>query len=350
MNKKTIKVNFTGFGGGYDVQNNEFMDVLRKYYNVVISDTPDFLFYSVFGSEFRRYKNCVKIFWTGENIVPNFNECDYAIGFNNLKFRNRYLRHTGFMPESIDDVRGKVTKDMAQRKFCNFLYSNASAGEGCAIRKQFFEMLSQYKFVDAPGRVCHNIDLDIEPRDGDWERGKLDFLSGYKFTIAFENSNSDDYTTEKLWHPFQSMSVPIYWGNPAITEDVNPRAFINCNDYDNDFERVIERIKELDNNDELYLQMLREPILKSDSFVHTYRSDFEQFLIGIIERGNVPFNKDPLNFTERMRQKHGEWEYRLKQCVAFDNKRFGTEKWRVLTLFGNDIKLWKKKHKKKITS
>ncbi len=54
------------------------------------------------------------------------------------------------------------------------------------------------------------------------------------------------YTTEKLFDCFKAGTVPIYWGNPEITRDVNPKAFINCNDYENDFDAVIERVKEID--------------------------------------------------------------------------------------------------------
>ena len=56
------------------------------------SDNPDFLFCSVGYSAERFNYNCARIFLTGENIVPDFNCVDYAIGFNYFSFGDRYKR------------------------------------------------------------------------------------------------------------------------------------------------------------------------------------------------------------------------------------------------------------------
>ena len=296
LNKKKIKIAFCDVYQGFEEKNNLFYDFLKKYYDVELSDHPDFLFYSCFGNEFRKYQNCVKIFFTGEDIIPNFNECDYALGFDYLNFGERYLQYNCYY---VKLQKNKISKDLLHRKFCNFLYSNASNGSGAIIRQEFFKKLSQYKFIDAPGKVCHNIDLDIEPRDGNWYQGKLDFIKNYKFTIAFENSTGEGYTTEKLFQPFIAQSVPIYWGNPSIGREINSKAFINCNDFDNDFDKVIQKIIELDNDDKKYLKMLRANKVKRNSFFRKQQRQLKKFLVNIIEKGNKPFEKDPLHFQER---------------------------------------------------
>ena len=48
--------------------------MLSKHYNLIESDEPDFLIYSCFSGEHLKYPNSVKIFYTGENIIPNFNQ------------------------------------------------------------------------------------------------------------------------------------------------------------------------------------------------------------------------------------------------------------------------------------
>ena len=296
LDKKKIKIAFCDVYPGFDLKNNLFLNFLSRHYEIEISDKPDFLFYSCFGNEFRKYQNCVKIFFTGEDIIPNFNECDYALGFNYLNYGERYLQYNwGYQRIK----KAKVDKNMAKRKFCNFLYFNENSGSGAVIRQEFFKKLSQYKFVDAPGRVCHNIDLDVEPRDGDWSQGKLDFIKDYKFTIAFENSFGDGYTTEKLFQPFMAQSVPIYWGNPLIGKEVNSKAFVNCNDFDNDFDKVIQKIIELDNDDKKYLKMLKANKIKRNSFFRKQHKNLKKFLINIIEKGNKPFEKNPHHIQER---------------------------------------------------
>ena len=169
------------------------------------------------------------------------------------------------------------------------------------LRCDFFQKLSEYKFIDAPGKVCHNIDIPISGRFEDWVEGKLDFIKNYKFTIAFENSIGDGYVTEKLFHPFMAHSVPIYWGDSSIVREINPASFINCNDFNNDFDKIINKVKELDNDDEQYLDMLSQPKIKPESYFHNQEQKLEDFLKSIISRGNLPFCKDPHNIQERCR-------------------------------------------------
>lgn len=293
MQKKTIKIDFCDYVSFFNKENNHIYNLLKKYYHIKISDKPDFLFYSCFGPKYLEYKDCVKIFTTEENVIPNFNECDYAYGFDYIDFGDRYFRKNYMVPDKNIQDRSKVTNNMFDRKFCNFIYSNGSSGEGSILRQEFCKKLMEYKHVDCPGKILNNMSTDdLAPRNGNWAESKINFLKKYKFTIAFENSSSNGYTTEKLYQPFLAFSIPIYWGNPLVTKDFNPKAFINCNDYDNDFDAIIERIKEIDNNPDLYLAMLRESPMQKD-FDFDQKKKFEQWLINIIEKGNKPFNKDP---------------------------------------------------------
>ena len=296
--KKTIKINVVGFWTGFDKKSWFIMELLRKHYEVEFSDKPDFLFYSLYDNEFEKYDNCVKILYTGENIIPDFNQCDYGIGFDYLEFGDRYFRMYDFMPNKSINDRSDVTDDFVNRRFCNFIYSNATSGEGAILRQEFCKKLMEYKHVDCPGRVLHNMDTDeLSSRNGkDWRKSKNEFLKKYKFTIAFENSLSNGYTTEKLFNPLESFSVPIYYGNPLVVRDVNPKSFINCNDYNNDFDAIIERIKYLDTHDDEYLAMLREKPMFSH-FDFNRDDKLEKWLCSIIEKGNKPFNKDPRDWS-----------------------------------------------------
>ena len=298
--KKTIKIDYCDFWGGFNKENNGISNLLKKHYNIEISDKPDFLFYSCFGGNHLNYSDCVKIFFTGENVLPNFNECDYASGFDYIDFGDRYFRKNYQIPNRNICDRTIVDDSYFNRRFCNFIYSNSNSGEGALIRQEFCQKLMEYKHVDCPGKILHNMDAEDElaPRNGNWANSKLEFLKKYKFTIAFENSRSDGYTTEKLFQPLQSFSIPIYWGNPLVTRDFNPKSFINCNDYDNDFDAVIARIQELDNDPDKYLAMLRENPMQPN-FDFDQSKKFDQWILNIIEKGNKPFNKDPRGWDNK---------------------------------------------------
>jgi len=45
--------------------------------------------------------------------------------------------------------------------------------------------------------------------------------------MAYENTSTQYYCTEKLMDAFLVGSLPIYWGDPKVVEDWNQKAFIN---------------------------------------------------------------------------------------------------------------------------
>lgn len=297
----SIKIGFCDMYRNFDNNDNFVTDILKKYgISYEVSDEPQVLFYSVFGNRHNLKKNCVKVFFSGEAIVPDFNECDYGVSYDKLVFGQRYCRRPIWFPPHFRRLESTLTDEQAlNRKFCNFVYSNEKDGNAVELRKRFAKKLMEYKQVDCPGKVLHNIDTDIPPREGDWEAGKIDFLSRYKFTIAFENSSYIGYATEKLTDPFSAQSIPIYWGNPKVAEDFNTNAFICCNGYEDDFDAIIKRIIELDTDDDKYLQMLRQNPMSESYDINEYEK-FEQFVVDIVTGKLGPVAKDPQNFTRRM--------------------------------------------------
>lgn len=93
---KKLKINFTDFYEVFDKQNNYIYNILsEKYVLIIDEESPTYLFYSCFGQQFLNY-NCVRIFYTGENVIPDFNLCYYASGFGYLNFDDRYKSFRNF--------------------------------------------------------------------------------------------------------------------------------------------------------------------------------------------------------------------------------------------------------------
>lgn len=305
-------VKFTDMSPDFIAESNCYIRALQRNFDVEWADEPDFVFYSAFGTEFTRYPKAVKIFLADEPVIPNFNDCDYAVGPMDIRLDNRYFRHPPFIGygekrcEEELQKREDIPDSMFERKFCNFIYSNAVRGSGAALRMEFCKKLSAYREVDCPGRVLNNMPNALTPRyvkgtvareqpgRQHWDQEKLRFLSGYKFTIAFENTAMTGWITEKLLHPFLAHSIPIYWGAPDVAQLFNPRAFINCSDY-SDFDEVVRRVEELDNDREQYMCMLREQPL-TDAFPMDWETELSDFLSRIIQRGRNPFEKNPIGF------------------------------------------------------
>jgi len=237
---RTISVKFVDNTFEFNINNNFIINFLRQHYNVVLSDKPDFLFYSSFGNAFLNYSDSIRIWYNFENVRPNFNYCDYAVSYDRLEFGERYLRlKRDVVKPLLDD-----NNDYINRKFCNFVYHQTDMTDGQRLRMEFCKALAKYKHIDCPGRALNNMQGDIKPRfskESDWASSKIKFISDYKFTIAFENASYPGYVTEKLIQPFLANSVPIYFGDPDIELDFNPSAFINCK-WTDKFDEALEKV------------------------------------------------------------------------------------------------------------
>jgi hypothetical protein len=97
-------------------------------------------------------------------------------------------------------------------------------------------------------------------------------LQTCKFNIAFENASLPGYTTEKIFEAMRARCLPIYWGNPRIHEEFNPRSFLNYFEF-SDEEALIERIRELDQDDAKYLEVMRQPCFHQNQPNEFFRPD-----------------------------------------------------------------------------
>lgn len=244
---------------------------------IEISENPDYIFCSVgYQAEALKY-DCPRIFLTGENIVPDFNCYDYAMGFHYMKFEDRYKRiplYCFYENDYLEAIQ-KHSKniDFEAKKFCNFVYSNGR--DAIKDRDSFFYKLSAYKQVDSGGGHLNNVGGPVED--------KISFQKNYKFSIAFENASVNGYTTEKILHAFAAGTIPIYYGNPKIAEEFNPKSFINCHNYDS-FDAVIEHVKQVDQDHELYERYIREPIFVDIENRRNPLKEYKEYLSYILSQ------------------------------------------------------------------
>ncbi|KAH7352530.1 hypothetical protein KP509_19G050000 [Ceratopteris richardii] len=89
-------------------------------------------------------------------------------------------------------------------------------------------------------------------RNQDGNVNKLETLRDYKFSLAFENSNEDDYVTEKFWQSLVAGSIPVVIGAPNI-HDFAPssNAFLHIKSAA-DIEKVAKQMKHLATHEDSY--------------------------------------------------------------------------------------------------
>jgi len=304
--KKTIRIKFTGFAPYHDPHKQAYYRFLTERYDVVECEKPDYVIDG--GQSFHHLKyDAVKIQFDSENLVPDFNDFDYAVGSSELTFGDRYIRIPwfAFYPYFADIANRKTEPDAAllNRKFCSFVVSNAEFGD--PMRRKFFEALSKYKRVDSGGKYKNNVGGPIAD--------KLAFCRGYKFNIAFENSSCPGYTTEKIMEAYVAQTVPIYYGNPHVEADFLPDSMIRVAN-ESDIERAVEEVIRLDKDDDAYMKMATAPCLaKGDPAA--YERDLETFLAHIFDQPLAEARRLCPHGQQQVMRRHLKYVHLLDQKV-----------------------------------
>lgn len=296
---KTIKIKICSFDPKLENSfGHFFLRRLEKYYSVEHSNDPDYVFFYERDDGHLKYPNAVRIFYTGENISPDFNVTDYAISFDRLDFGDRHFRLPLYMVATLyskkdiaiagdmtfEDVPPMTIEELyAKKGFCSFVYSNYLADPR---RKELFDALSGYKPVSSGGKYLNNVGGPVTD--------KLIFERDHKFSIAFENSSRVGYLTEKLPAALAARTIPIYYGDPTVGLEFNSKRFINAHDFPS-FEAVTERIKEIDQDDEEYLRIVNEPVLAPGFHYADTLRDFDAFLKNIFDQPLIKAKRRNIN-------------------------------------------------------
>lgn len=232
MTQSVIKLRFQN-GLTFKSFKKEVFDIeqLSDIYRFEESEHPDFIIFGPYGDDLPAKGNYTRIGYFCENITPDLNACEWAFGvpsekeFNNYKYKR--IQWHNLNPDDLVKRNWDGEQILASKtKFCNFFYSHP-----VKYREEFFRQLSKYKRVDAPGKSMNNMPSVDNIYKGDKWAVKHQFLSEYKFTIAFENYVYPGYQTEKLYDAMQCKSMPIYCGDPNASEVFNTKSFVFANDY-----------------------------------------------------------------------------------------------------------------------
>jgi alpha(1,3/1,4) fucosyltransferase len=275
---KSVTIGFSNFWGGSDslIMVDYFyrcFPFLRDHYDFKLSNNPDVMFYSVYGYIRNLAPESVRVLMSMENGDPFFLGAKmapemYDTGFFHYgltsAFDSPHPNHCYLFPPLVNlnlynDGYRSLLRDGSpapeKKFFCDFIYSNPYS----QLRRDFCRQLGKYKRVECPGPVDRNTTVHFTGYNKETFLFKQAFQSECKFSIAFENTYySPGYTTEKLTDPLVARSVPIYSGNPKVSELFNPKSFINVDSFTS-WDKAIEYIEYVDEADDVYDAYLNEP-------------------------------------------------------------------------------------------
>lgn len=151
-----------------------------------------------------------------------------------------------------------------EKKFClftsrNLLNCNKRSILTALQKLGHIDTLDKYNLI-VKNKSCYNsIEL-------------LRIYNQYKFVIAFENSKTQGYITEKIFNVFLAKSIPIYDGDPRISDVINSSSFLQYDD------RIIQKVQMLMNNEKLYNSIIEKE--KTKELDYTFINDnFDRLLI-----------------------------------------------------------------------
>jgi hypothetical protein len=277
-----MNIAFLDFWGSFDPNNNFFIYLFRQIKdNVIITDASnaDVIIFSCFGDSNKRYNHCKKVFFTGENIRPDFNYCNYSLTFDFDEYGGRNIRLPlwllyidWFNVKGYGDPKTLIPLSFINKyikkektKFCASVFSKPISLRFDAINK-----IQSYKSVDCYGKIHQN-------HLPDGEDVKLDILSNYKFSICFENSAYPGYFTEKILHAKIAGNIPLYYSDKSFSQDFNENCCLNLINYKN-LDHFLDHIKQIDNDDQKYLNILNEPLFKNEINLNDIKDKIQNIL------------------------------------------------------------------------
>lgn len=273
--KSRLSISFHNCGAFSGVQ-HFVRKALAPLYEVHVEPVGrDIQFFSVFGQEFPEqvlHSDALKVWITGENRDPRHVAYDLYFGFQrNPLLGARSIRFPLWIfyidwwdrggPLSIEALTGP-RRFAPRERFCNFIYS-----KDASYRAEIFYRFNERRRVDSLGGVLNNVGARV----GD----KLEALSRYQFTLAFENMLAPGYVTEKILQPLAAGSIPIYWGAPEAKSDFNPACFVDANAFDS-VEALIDHVLALASDEAAMRAMVEAPIFQDGVPTHHTPDFFAQ--------------------------------------------------------------------------
>lgn len=310
--KKEIKI---GFHSNVSLETiDSILERLRKKFNPIITSDYDYYFgmETIYRNKetmrelLNSNENAIRIMICGEAVYPDMNLFDYAVWFCDREYKDGdriisiplLYESIGRFFDDISELDNSKTDLSPQRilasksKFCNFIYSNPNAYK---VRDELFYEISKYKHVDSLGKHLKNVMIEDTRNDINWGKISVDLKKPYKFSIAAENTKCLGYTTEKLVSSMLANTIPIYWGNPRVDEEFNGKSIINVLKFKS-ITDLVDYVKEVDNNDELYCRIMSEPWRTTDQIKKCNRmiEDYYKLFYHIFEQDKSEAYRRPV--------------------------------------------------------
>lgn len=220
------------YKGSFFPRIKELFDYFFSHY--IVSDNISLHFFGPFNNV-EEIKNAnrqeINIFFSGENTHAPFfdkfkdeemvsNYVDVIAGFfeNSKKsvrfplwlFYHYYWNKGLFVPLQNNNRQNSALL-VAQNQVNRIELCNKIRNSGIEVLSTLPQCGTHFHMPDRHAHQLHT---------------KVEVCSGFKYNICSENSDSEGYVTEKLFHAFESGCIPLYWPVRKIEENIINNKYI----------------------------------------------------------------------------------------------------------------------------
>lgn len=240
-----------------------FKFILEKVFNESIILTrnineADILLETYFGDSIyfaKKWK--YSIFFSAEASIPLPSHINkYSIVLGCPRTENNFVNCPAFIPYEFCKPFNYPSDicHIPPKNICSVISSSVDANK--RFRHTFLNILEENNInVDRAGRLNNNVP---QVTGNYFEQPIIDFYKNYKIVLALENTECDEYITEKIINALRAGSVPLYYGSKFVNKYINPRRFIQIDP--NNIKNSIDEINKLCSDDNYWLSIVNEPI------------------------------------------------------------------------------------------
>jgi hypothetical protein len=280
MGKLSMKISVIDWYPSFNAHNEMLWDVIEqaletKLCLVASHLKADIILVGPYGQSHKSKPDFInsagwKLYFTGENSVPDFRFVHHSLTFIRHDFNGRNFRlPLWWMHLSYPEYRESVSFDRIEST--EFFDTNRPLSKYQSLEK-VSEIIAVFNHPD-PLRLwtiqALNQRLKVEKYgqcfgngfawgDAGYQR-KIQLISGYTFNYCPENTVHDGYFTEKILHARLAGCIPIVYADKYVNLDFNPNGLINIYDFDS-VREVAEYVAELAKDESALSAIINEPV------------------------------------------------------------------------------------------
>lgn len=199
----------------------------------------------------------------------------YIVGKKLNNYSDEFISYYPFLchPLQRESYFRGITPN--KKHFMSIPYSGKDILPGHKYRKSLIEAILKTDLnIHIWGRGCNKLGIKDDRLKGEFKETHGKIIFEYKFIIHIENSESNDYISDKLPSCIAYNTIPIYWGAKNVDKYFGNKSCIRLS---GNIENDINLLKDIHNNTDKYtydLSNARKELFEGKAYLMNFLYDY----------------------------------------------------------------------------